>query len=363
MKAENSIRVLISPLNWGLGHASRCVPIIETLLQHGYEVIVCAEKKQASLLKGEFPSIQILQMANNEIKYAHGSSSFLKILVQIPSFLSGIVREHRALKKYQKIYQPQLIISDNRYGFFLKDVPSIFMTHQISPRLPYPIRFAENLTAKLQRLFINNFALCMIPDSESEYNLSGLLSHGKILPRNTKYIGVLSRMKPQNNADIEKKYDVCAILSGPEPQRSILESILINQLKNNNLKAIIIRGLPDSAEKIEFGIEFRAHVPTSVMQTIINQSHTIVMRAGYSSIMDFVALGKTAIIVPTPGQSEQKYLAEYLSKSGFFVSMTQHNFDLRSGIEQLARLKSRQIQTKRFNGIKFIEMIKIQFRL
>jgi UDP-N-acetylglucosamine:LPS N-acetylglucosamine transferase len=121
-----------------------------------------------------------------------------------------------------------------------------------------------------------------------------------------------------------------AIISGPEPQRSIFEKMLVSQLKESGLKAILALGKPELGKEVitQGNIDIYPHMNTEEMQQAILSSKLIIGRPGYSSIMDLAVLGKPAILVPTPGQTEQEYLADYHMSKRHFYSVSQHEFDL-----------------------------------
>ncbi len=349
--------VLISPLNWGLGHATRIIPLIRQLSDDGKKLIVAAEKKQLILLKTEFPDLDFIEMKCPEITYSTSGNQFFKIMFQVPKFILNIWREHHFLNKIINDKQIDLIISDNRYGMFSKQIPSLFITHQISPKLPSGLSFLEKLTARLHRLFINRFDACLIPDFENEINLSGNLSHQKKMPENSHFIGILSRFSvPQKTP--EQIYEIAAVISGPETQRSVFEAVITKELSKIKLKSILILGKPNAdIYNHSQNIDIRSHVSASEMQEIILSSKYIVTRAGYSSIMDLVNLQKTAIIIPTPGQSEQEYLAKYLSDKKLFISIKQHNFNLEKSIKQLENLNADFSKFNTQNSTVFLKLV------
>jgi len=351
--------VIISPLNWGLGHASRIVPLISQLLDNEFRVVVAAEKKQSELLRTEFPELTYIQLHNPEIRYSAGKNQTWKIFLQIPKFIIGIVREHQFLKRYLSDNQVDIVISDNRYGFFSKRLPSVFITHQLSPKLPKNMRIFERLAARVLRVFINRYDVCLIPDFSGTPNLSGTLSHQKIMPKKFAFIGILSRFKKPEIEFQPKKYDILAVLSGPEPQRSIFEELLMNQLKNKKFSTLIVRGNPTKNSEETLGtLKLVSHLSAEQLQTAVNQSKNVIMRAGYSSIMDFAKIGKPAIIVPTPGQTEQEYLAEYLKDSMQFVSIKQSDFKIEDALKKLSEIKMQHVEFQSEIDASFIQIIR-----
>jgi hypothetical protein len=265
---------------------------------------------------------------------------------QLPSIYFGCHREHRELKRLIQAEDPDVIFSDNRYGLWSKDRFCIFMTHQLKLALPPGIRFLSRFAESWFESCILKFDECWIPDFELHSGLAGLLSHPAVLPKNTYYVGTLSRFSSttrERESSLPWEYDIMVMLSGPEPQRTILEVMVFDQLSKSGLSGIIVRGITEDSE--EFDLTERIHVfphlETDRMKTYMLQSHTLICRSGYSSLMDLVTLGKKAILIPTPGQPEQEYLARYLMEKKIYFSMPQSHFDLLYAIEM----------TRNFHGL------------
>ncbi|OQY02299.1 MAG: hypothetical protein B6I20_07085 [Bacteroidetes bacterium 4572_117] len=332
MLKQNPKTVLVCPLNWGLGHASRDVVIIKQLLQNGFKVIIGTDKAPLSFLQSEFPKLPFIQLQSVEIKYPKGKQMALKMLFSLPKLLYGIFKEHQMLKKIISQHTIDIVISDNRFGLWNKNIYSVFVTHQLEIQLPKTIKFVKPLVNTINRWFIGNYNTCWIPDFPG-INVAGLLSLPKKTPANCRFIGILSRFNPGNIQ--AKKYDILAILSGPEPQRSIFEQILIAEFKKNKSKALIIRGKPNiSGSYSENNIGFVNHLATNILTQTILSTPIIVSRSGYSSIMDYLKLEKNAILVPTPGQTEQEYLAKKLKTKQWFYFQNQNEFSLKKSLEK-----------------------------
>jgi UDP-N-acetylglucosamine transferase subunit ALG13 len=260
------------------------------------------------------------------------------MLLKSPALIWSYYREHQDLKKLICLETPDIIISDNRYGLWNRDHFCIFITHQLRIIPPPLISFLSNPLNRLIHSLINNFDECWIPDFELHNGLAGLLSHPENIPENVHYIGTLSRFSSSNRlADnmLTCDYNIMVALSGPEPQRTLLEEIIFDQLINSGLSGIIVRGLTEITEEWNLTEKIRvfSHLETARMREFMLRSHIIICRSGYSSLMDLVTLGKNAILIPTPGQTEQEYLARYLMEKKIYFSMPQHHFDLLYAIE------------------------------
>jgi uncharacterized protein (TIGR00661 family) len=334
----NTGTVLICPLDWGIGHATRSVPVIRKFLENGYRVVIAADGRPLEFLKKEFPDCKAVRFPGTKITYQKNKNLALKVILQAPAFLAGIFREHRFLAKLILEEKPVIIFSDNRYGAWSKSVYSIFMTHQLRIIVPRQIRFLEGLLNRFKDMFLRKFNECWIPDFEFHNGLAGKLSHPPLKIPECHYIGTLSRFKTDKRFNSGGNIPVCdltIILSGPEPQRTVFETMILKMIEDSGLKAIVIRGKTEETTIDDPGDNIRvySHLPTTEMREAILQSHMVICRSGYSSIMDLATLGKQAIFVPTPGQTEQEYLATYLMEKKIFFSMPQDKFDLLYAIE------------------------------
>ena len=336
-KISASKKILYCVLNWGLGHATRSIPIINHLEKDGYEVIIASSGRSKSLLEKEYIDKKIIDLPDYNITYAKHPLLFpIKMAFQIPSLLKNIKKEQTLIEQFCKTYEIDLIISDNKFGCYAKSIPSIFITHQIS--IKAPLKWLESFIFNINHKFIKNYNECWIPDIDQNPNLSGQLSKGKInIPKI--FIGGLSRFK---SADLDKKYKYCAIVSGPEPQRTFFQEELIDLLAKTNEPSIIICGKPETNnnKRIE-KLEIKDAAFGDELEQIIHQSEIIISRAGYSSIMDYAATKSNAILIPTPGQTEQEYLGQYLSSHNQFTYLDKLNFE--------------QIKKATFNKVAFLE--------
>ncbi|HLY71783.1 MAG TPA: glycosyltransferase [Puia sp.] len=339
--------ILIAPLNWGLGHASRCIPIIKSLIANETTVIVACGDSQKHLLQAEFPSLRYIDLPGYDLKYGQNKGlTLLKIIYQIPKILIRIKSENRWLSGLVAKERIDAVISDNRYGLFSSAVYCVFITHQLRIKVPFGKKI-ENMIQRISYQYINKFSECWVPDFEKSPSLAGDLSHpGKPMETHLRYIGFLSRF--ERRADKAVENGLLIMLSGPEPQRTILEQILFAQLKSYPGKVNFLRGTPAKKEKPAIGsnISVYHHLPTSELNEIINESEFIICRSGYSSIMDVVKLEKKSIVIPTPGQTEQEYLADYLSGKKIVFSVSQKNFMLSDALE-----KAKKFSFEKFENI------------
>ncbi len=324
----NHQTVLVSPLDWGLGHATRCIPIIEQLIENGNKVIIATDGNAAKLLREEFPSLKHIHLKGYNVRYYLTMKMFWNIFFQLPKLCFAIAREHQQLKKIIKKHQVDLVISDNRFGLCNKSINTIFITHQIMIKMPKGLKFLEPLAYKINRYFIKKYDHCWIPDYENpQQSLSGDLSHHYPMPPNAKFIGPLSRFKkPRENA--EQDIDLLIILSGPEPMRTKFEKAILKQIKDIRLNFVLVRGtsaLMDNTSSIPTILNI---ANTKQLNDLLIRAKKVLCRSGYSSVMDLTQLEKKAILVPTPGQTEQEYLAKHLQTHPNFKIVTEKELEL-----------------------------------
>ena len=335
-------KLLVAPLDWGLGHATRCVPVIRDLLNSHCEVWLAGEGAQEKLLREEFPSLPFLPLKGYRIKYAKTGFTG-KILLQVPSILRSIKEENKWLKEQATNYGFEAVVSDNRYGLYHEKIFSVFITHQLFIKSSLG-KWSEKILQQWNYKFINRFNECWIPDEQGENNLAGELSHPVKLPLiPTKYIGPLSRFarQPADSFADQKiineiKDHLLIILSGPEPQRTILENKVVDEIANYPATATIVRGLPGEKDIIPSTntIHFYNHLSSEELNSEAMKAEFIISRSGYSTIMDIAALQKKSILIPTPGQTEQEYLANHLMKKQFAFCVDQDSFSLLKDIEE-----------------------------
>lgn len=329
LKQFSGKKVLVAPLDWGLGHATRCIPIIKKLNDCNAEVLIGAEGSAALLLNQEFPNFEILPLKGYRIKYAKSKSFFFfNILLQLPKIAWAVSYEKKWLNKIIENQKIDVVISDNRLGLSSKKIPCYFITHQL--HIKSGNTFLDKIIQKINYSYINQFKECWVPDLENENNYAGELSHPKILPQvPIKYIGLLSRFQ---KSDVQKKYKLAIVLSGPEPQRTIFENKIVDQLKLIQDSVLMIRGLPDEKQSLKSltqNITCYNHLHAEALSIAIQQSEVVLSRSGYSTIMDLLAIEQNAVLVATPGQTEQEYLAKYLSEKRIFKTMLQDELDLK----------------------------------
>lgn len=304
------------------------IPLARKLMEMNNTVFIASGEEHLSLFRSELPGLSYLSLPGFNPGYSRRLPQYLSLLLKVPLLLWHIGKEHHRVKKLISDNNIDIIISDNRFGLWNRKIISVYVTHM--PRIPLPrsLKFLEPAGVYLHRQIINKFTYCFIPDLPGDLNLSGRLSHGIKLPDNVRYIGILSKFNvAEQTPEIPSvAHHDTVILSGPEPQREIFKQILVKVLKDNDTPVMMFEGKPlaENGTKKNGSITFYNHLPASKMKTIIEHSRNIITRSGYTTIMELVSLNCTALIIPTPGQTEQEYLAEYLSKKGWFSTITQN---------------------------------------
>lgn len=331
MILSNSKTILISPLEWGLGHAGRIIPIARELHARGHRVIIASGETHIAFLKGELPEHEHIPLPGFRIRYSGIFPQYLVIMAKLPSFIYHCIRENIDLRRKIREYSVDIVISDSRIGLRNKRIKSVLILHFPSVPLPGFMKFMHYPMLLLSRLVMKRFTSCYIPDLPGDENLTGKLSHGLKLPGNTRFIGILSRFSNYNmqGRDPYMKIKYAVILSGPEPQRKILKQILTGVLLKTGERTVILEGEPSTGyhERTRENITFISHLPGDEMLQLIRNTEVVIARSGYTSIMELVSMAKKAVLIPTPGQTEQEYLAGYLADKGWFAKLSQKECD------------------------------------
>lgn len=329
-----NIKILVAPLDWGLGHATRCIPIITELLQLGCKVIIAAEGAQEKLLKKEFPQLLFVKLNGYRISYSNNKRFFsLKIILQLPKIIYAIQYEKKWLKVFLINTPVDAVIADNRYGLHSPGIHSVFITHQLFIKGSNSI--LEKILQKVNYILINKFSCCWVPDEKGNVNMAGALSHPKKLPETpVEYMGGLSRLNVQSAS--HNVFDLLFIISGPEPQRTLFEKKVVAELAFFKGNVMLVRGLPESEETLTVAgnITVKNHLPAKELEDAFCRSKLIISRSGYTTVMDICKLQKKAVLIPTPGQTEQEYLAKHLEKQGWCMAMSQEDFLINELLKQ-----------------------------
>lgn len=333
----HSKKLIIAPLNWGLGHATRCIPIIKTAIKSGFTPVIASDGNALCFLQKEFPNLEYIQLPSYNISY--GKNLRLNLIQQLPAIWKVVRQERQLIEEFVRKNNDVVgIISDNRFGVRSSKVTSIYVTHQL--------RVFSGVFTKITSFFhqniIKKFDECWVPDTQNS-DFSGELSHWKTNAIPIKFIGILSRFQQKKtNEDI----DVLAIVSGVEPNRTFLEKKLKKELIKSNKKAVLVCGNMTKEQTIseENNLKIYNFVLTDELESLIQRAKIMISRSGYSSIMDLAVLQKKVFLIPTKYQDEQEYLANFLSEKKLAPFVTEEEFTLKSleNIDKFAGLSSKE---------------------
>jgi uncharacterized protein (TIGR00661 family) len=324
-------KILVTPLDWGLGHAARCIPIIRMLMKKNCDVVIATCGRTFSLLRKEFPGMEMTWLAEYNPVYPKDDSMGFTMALQLPKFLKAIRQEHNEVRDIVKKLSIDAVISDNRYGCYHEKVPSVFVTHQLNILMPESLKWAEKLVNSYNHRQIKKFTQCWVP-APANSPFHSLTENPDGLP--VKYIGYLSRME---KVPTQKKYGVCVICSGPEPQRTLMEEMFNGDLKNLPCNTILVKG---QTEKLNpyFNKEqqhlIANYLTTEDLNEVLAESEIVFSRPGYSTVMDFAKIGCKAVFIPTPGQTEQEYIAAELMKQNIALSVPQSGFNFEKALKE-----------------------------
>jgi uncharacterized protein (TIGR00661 family) len=335
-------RILVSPLSWGLGHATRDLPIIRHLLDRGHEVTVAACGRAFSLLQRELPQCEFVKLDDYPSPYSAGRYFVPKFLAMAPLMLWAIEMESLHVRKILRHKKFDMILSDNRFRVRSRHIPSFVIAHQLRFMTPPAVHYMDFVTEFFNYLYLSPFDRIIVPDVADETtNLAGRLAHQMHWLKNSKkvyYAGIISSVTKRT---VAQDIDLFISISGPEPQRSQLEKIILDRV--GDLKAgriVITLGKPEVKETRQLSDRITVHgfLDRDGQGEMMNRAQLVVCRSGYTTVMELAELGKKALFIPTPGQTEQEYLGRYYAERGYFHSVSQYDLDLERDIEKARQL-------------------------
>lgn len=329
------MEIIYGICSWGLGHATRSLPVLRRLLSENNNLTVISNGRSLEVLKKELgEQATYVDIPDYPMLLSENTRQFLaKSMVYWPVFIKRIEDGLAQLQKILDKKHYDCIISDARYDMYSKKIPSFFISHQMRIMNPLQIKMFEHAMERFNMFFFKRYRGVMVPDYK-ENSLSGDLSHNlkRIDEDAIHYVGVLSDF---TRRPMKKDIDFLISISGPEPQRSILEEKLASQTEE--LKGNVVMTL-GKAEK--YSITKKKHLTTysfvtkELREELLNKSKLVVSRSGYSTLMDVAVVGTKALFIPTPGQIEQEYLSRYHNNLGTFHSVTQDTVDLKNDVRE-----------------------------
>ena len=330
------MKVIYGVCSWGLGHATRSLPVIRKLIHEDNDITIISNGRSLDLLKKELKdNVKYIDIPDYPMLISENTRQFIaKSIVYWPLFIKKMESGLQKLTKIVKNNNYDLIISDGRYDIYSKIIPSFFISHQMRIMNPLRIKFLETGSEIYNKFFFKRFKGVIIPDYKED-DLSGDLSHNlkRIDSKDLNYVGVLSDFKKLN---IKKDIDFLISISGPEPQRSIFEDKILSQIHALDGKIVITLGKSDEKkEVIEDDLEIYSFLTKERRENLLNRAKIIISRSGYSTLLDLAVVGIKAMMTPTPGQIEQEYLSEYHNQKGTFYSVNQNKIDLKNDIKKV----------------------------
>jgi predicted glycosyltransferase len=348
--------VLYCVLNWGLGHATRSIPVIRALRDRGDRVIIASTDRSLALLRREFPDCRFVDLPDYAIRYARTRSGLLPgLLLQMPGVFRRLRLEQAAVESMVDRFKPDAVVSDNRYGCYSTRVPSHFMTHQLRFQLPAGLGRLAVISEIFNRFCFQRYRSVWVPDDAGSPNLSGDLSHSCGLARHPRirYVGPLTSLGTRQPDRRREDLDILFLISGPEPQRTIFERIILERIGETKGRKAVVLGKPESpaggcpADTAD--TSFHPHLKRADLLPLMRRTRLVVCRSGYSTLMELAAMERRAVLVPTPGQTEQEYLGRHAAQSGFFYSVPQKDFNLVRAVSEAERYYRGPQPALRFN--------------
>lgn len=325
-------KVVFSPLDWGLGHTTRSIPLLKILEKLGFSLIIACNSTQFNILRPQFPGARFEKLDGYSITFGKSRAGTLfRIALQAPKILTRIKAENSWLKQFCLSEKPDFVLSDSRFGFWFAGCPSIMISHQLQIQTGLG-SLADTIIHRYNRSWLQKFTRIWVADNAVDsHSLSGALTTVTGSGFAYDHLGLLSRF---NSCTVRESNTVAVILSGPEPQRSLLEEKVIQQAIAIGQPLTLVRGLPAATDLPAFPsfITCFNHLDTQALQQLLCSSSYVISRSGYSSLMDYAATGSKAILVPTPGQAEQEYLAERCQSQGWALRFSQNQFDLQTAL-------------------------------
>jgi uncharacterized protein (TIGR00661 family) len=334
--------IFIAPLNWGLGHATRDLPLIKAFLERGDKVFIAAHDRARMLLESEVPQCEFVDFPEYPIRYPQSSFFVTRFMFVIfPRMLRAMYREKKQLKLLHKKYQFDFIISDNRFCLYLKNVKSYLISHQLRYILPFPVTRLESWPEYFTSSFFKHYDKIFIPDKDDPDSLTGELSHNMryLVKEKLHYCGILNDIQ-KSSLSPKKDIDYFVIISGPEPQRTKLERIIFKQVNSLSGKIVVALGMPEKNYKIHQGnATFHTYINRRQIHEYLQRSKFIIARPGYTTIMEMIHFGLKGLFIPTPGQIEQVYLAKYYEEKQWCHCVSQYRLDLAKDVEDAKTYK------------------------
>ena len=323
------MKIIYGVCSWGLGHATRSLPVIRKLIKENNKLTIISNGRSLDLLKKEIgENANFIDIPDYPMLLSENPRQFMaKSMIYWPMLIRRLHKGFNQLNKILKQKRYDIIISDARYDIYNRKIPSFFISHQIRIMNPLRIKILETGSEIFNLFFFKRFAGVLVPDYKTD-GLSGELSHNLRLIDENKihYIGALSDFKKKDN---KKDIDYLISISGPEPQRTILEKRISSQIEHLKGNIVVTLGKTENEDAFKSeNITTYSFVSKEKREDLLNSSKLVISRSGYSTILDLSVIGCKALMTPTPGQIEQEYLSKYHNLKKTFYSVNQNSIDL-----------------------------------
>ncbi len=329
------LKVLFAVAAWGLGHATRDLVLIRELLAAGHEVTILSTERALQLLRSELGSrCSYLELPDIPKPLSRKALFFyVKMSLSMPAVFWTFYREHQFVRQVARSQRFDRIVSDTRYGVFLREIPSYHIVHSLRQIVPGRPREIEIMVELVQKRLLAGARRILIPD-QRENGLAGDLCHNLNCfdGHNLEYIGILSSVKRR---PVQPDLDYFVTVSGAEPQRSIFEKMVLQQAYDLPGRVVIALGKPDVPLSVtsDGRVDVYSYMGRGQQEEMMNRARLVVSRSGYTTMMELAELGKQALLIPTVGQSEQEYLGAYHEKLGTMHTVTQPHLSLVRDVE------------------------------
>ncbi|MCK4669624.1 MAG: hypothetical protein KAT43_00350 [Nanoarchaeota archaeon] len=352
------MNVLFGTCTWGLGHATRDLPLIKALLRKKHSVTIATSGRSLEFLKKEVPECHFIDFPDYPLPYTKKAMLFpIKFTSYLPRMFKAVKQERRRFRQLLHKNRYDLVVADCRYGFSSKRVPCYFMSHQLRFIVPKRIKFAENTMEVMNYALSREFKKVLVPDNKG-FNMTGDLSHNlKFFDEyDVEYLGILSSMERMK---VKQDIDYFISISGPEPQRTIFQEKVLKQAKDLDGDVVITLGKPElEFTKRKDNVLIHSCLSVKQQQEMMNRAKLVISRSGYTTMMDLAHLGKKALYIPTLGQTEQIYLSDYHQRMGTYYSVPQKKLKLKRDVQIARKYPGFKQQDSRESVKRFLKVIK-----
>ncbi|MEK6968538.1 MAG: glycosyltransferase [Nanoarchaeota archaeon] len=318
--------------NYGLGHATRMLPVIMKLIEQGEKVTIVAKGNSLLMLKNELGDASNYELMQYEVplKFSDKGFSMFETLKAGPSFISLISSQKKWLENFSAKEKIDRVIADGEIGYHLKNKKSFFVNNQL--RL-LPGSLLGDGTELLTDVFSKGFEKVIVPDDENG-TLGGLLTSKTRFydKKRLAYVGILSSIRKKN---VVRNVDYFISISGPGISKEVFTRQVMEQLHLLKGKVVVALGRPDLKEIASKGnAKIYPYLNRKQQESFLNKAKLVISRSGYTTMMELAEIDKKAFFIPTLNHPEQEYLAKFQKNSGRFHYSKQDSFNFKEDIDE-----------------------------